>query len=346
MKNKKNLALIIAIVILSVMVLFASCNKKEPIEEETTTTETTTQAPLPEDINPLTGLTGLSKDAQGKRPYAVVVENSPAARPQWGLCTPDIVVEGLVEGGITRMLWLYSDIAPLEKAGPNRSARNNYVEVAEGFDAIYVHLGGSSHAYKLMNNDSTIDHIDGLKTDGYFSRDRSRGVAIEHTAYTKGEWLLKATADKKIRTDIKEEYKNPFKFASSKRTPANACNSALITFSSSYKHTFEYNSEDGLYYNIMNTKPMTDENGKQMSVENVIVIYCNVTYYDTKYAEWNLTKGKGLLITNGGYEEITWEKGKTHDMLKLYSSDGNELELNTGKSWIGFVPEKNVVEFK
>lgn len=347
MRNKKITALIIALVILSMAVLFASCKKgNSEIEPQTEpTTEAATQS-IPEDINPLTGLTGLAKDAQGKRPYAVVVENSPAARPQWGLCTPDIVVEGLVEGGITRMLWLYSDIAPLEKAGPNRSARNNYIEVAEGFDAIYVHLGGSPHAYKLMNNDSSIDHIDGLKTDGYFSRDRSRGVAIEHTAYTKGEWLLKATADKNIRTDIKPEYAVPFKFASAKRTLASACNSALITFSSSYKHTFEYNSEDGLYYNIMNTKPMTDENGKQMSVSNVIVIYCNVTYYDTKYAEWNLTKGKGLYISNGGCEEITWEKGSTHDMLKLYSADGNELELNTGKSWLGFVPEKNAVVVK
>jgi hypothetical protein len=77
-----------------------------------------------------------------------------------------------------------------------------------------------------------------------------------------------------------------------------------------------------------------------MAVNNVIVIYCNVTKYngDAKLVEWNLTSGEGLYISNGGYETIKWEKGKTHDMLKLYDAQGNELQLNTGKTYIGFVP--------
>lgn len=340
MNSKKKMALLLVAVLLFTSCILTSCKKEEAPEPKETTTEATT-APKPQDINPLTGETGLSANAQGKRPVAVVVENSPSARPQWGLCSPDIVVEGLVEGGITRMLWLYSDISVLEKAGPTRSARNNYVEVASGFDAIYVHFGGSSHAYKLMDNDSSIDHIDGLKSGSYFKRDTSRKVSKEHTAYTTGEWLLKAISDKGIRYDIKSGYENPFKFAKEKRTLSQPCNSVTATFSSSYKHTFEYKASDGLYYNKMNSSPMLDDKGNQMSVSNVIIIYCNVTYYDTKYAEWNLNKGSGVYISNGTYENITWEKGSTHDMLKLYGADGNELELNTGKSWIGFVPQAN-----
>ena len=342
---KRKISLLLAITLLFSSCVLTSCKKEDSTIEPipTTTEEPTTQAPEPEDINPLTGEAGLAKEAIGKRPVAVVVENTPAARPQWGLCSPDIVVEGLVEGGITRMLWLYSDISVLEKAGPTRSARNNYIEVAEAFDAIYVHLGGSSHAYRLMDNDPSIDHIDGLKSDGYFSRDKSRNVATEHTAYTTGEWILKAISDKNIRYDIKSEYENPFKFAEKKRTPAQSCNSVTATFSSSYKHTFEFNSQDGLYYNKMNQSPMLDDKGTQMSVSNVIIIYCNVSYYDTKYAEWNLTKGTGVYISNGGAENITWEKGSTHDRFKFYDESGNELELNTGKSWIGFVPKSNPV---
>ena len=76
--------------------LFSSCGKKETIEPDASTTAGTTVAAVASDINPLTGLSGLSADAQGARPIAVMVENSPDARPQWGLCSPDIVVEGLV----------------------------------------------------------------------------------------------------------------------------------------------------------------------------------------------------------------------------------------------------------
>ncbi len=344
-KNRFISALSIVLSLIMVAAVFSSCGKKDKIEEKDPVTESETAAPVQADaadINPLTGLPGLAAAAQGKRPVAVVVENSPEARPQWGLCSPDVVIEGLAEGGITRMLWLYSDISTAPKVGPTRSARHNYVEMAAGYDAIYVHFGGSYAAYSLFSSDSSINHIDGNKGEGsYFKRESSRSAP--HNAYTTGEWLSNAISAKGFRTDVDSAHADPFKFAQDKRTLANPCNSINVTFSGSYKHTFEYHADDGLYYNNMNTKPMVDADGKQMAVSNVIIIYCNVTSYkgDEKLVEWNLTSGKGLYVSNGTYEEITWKKGSVHDMLKLYGADGNELELNTGKSWMGFVPSSN-----
>ena len=347
MEKSKIIKLISAVLTFVLLItVFAGCGGKEPIEPLETNTEepeTTTEA-VPADLNPLTGLTGLSASAQGKRPVAVVVENHPDARPQWGLCSPDIVVEGLAEGGITRMLFMYADIASAPKVGPTRSARHNYVEVAQAFDAIYVHFGGSYAAYNLFSRDSSIDHIDGSKGENsYFKRDKSRGVATEHTAYTTGEWITNAIAAKGFRTDVNSEYAKPFTFAKEKRTLANQCQSIKVVFSSSYKHTFEYDANDGLYYNYMNTNPMKDSEGKQMAVNNVIIIYCNVGSFngDAKLVEWNLNSGSGIYVSNGGYEEITWKKGATHDKLQLFGADGNELVLNTGKSYIGFVPQAN-----
>lgn len=346
MKHSKIFKLIALLAVLTLIVTsFAACSDKDEEGAETTTeavTETTTE-PEPLDINPLTGLSGFPESAQGKRPVAVVVENHPQARPQWGLCSPDIVIEGLAEGGITRMMYVFADITSAPKVGPTRSARNNYIEMAAALDAVYVHFGGSYAAYNLMKSDSGIDHIDGSYDGKYFSRDKSRGVATEHTAYTTGEWITNAIADKGFRTEVDEKYAAPFKFAKQTRTLANQCESVKVVFSNNYTHTFQYDSTDGLFYNVMNTTPMKDADGKQMAVENVIVIYCNVTSLngDAKLVNWNLTSGKGLYFSNGGYEEITWEKGGVHDMLKLYSADGSELELNQGKSWIGFVPQAN-----
>ena len=54
--------------------------------------------------NPLTGLK-MKESAIGKRPVAFMVENTPPARPQWGMddvnYAPDIILEAEVEGGIT-----------------------------------------------------------------------------------------------------------------------------------------------------------------------------------------------------------------------------------------------------
>ena len=88
----------------------------------------------------------------------------------------------------------------------------------------------------------------------------------------------------------------------------------------------------------MNSNRMNDADGTQMAVANVVIISCNVSYYDGKYAEWGLSSGTGYYISNGTYEEIKWEKGSTHDMFKFTDMNGNEIQFNTGKFWIGFVP--------
>ncbi len=357
-KSSKNRLIVFAVAVLLIVALIAGIfiwgkhvkNKAEssvPTTQQTTETPATepptTQAVLVRNINPLTGLPGFNEAAFGKRPIAVVVENSPDARPQWGLCSPDIVIEGVVEGGITRMLWLYADVNTMPKVGPVRSARHDFVEMAEGLNATYIHWGGSQNAYDAIAI-RKIDHIDGMDYSGkYFFRDNSRNVASEHTGYTKGESIAKGLSDLNINTELNSAYYSPFKF-SAQGTPVTlsggTCQSIALAFSSNYKHTFKFNSADKLYYNYINSKSMVEDGGKQMSVTNVIVLYCLVTPLNDylHHIEMDLTGGNGVLAANGGYENITWKKGAPNDMLKLYSADGSELKLNAGKSFIGFVP--------
>ncbi|MEG1550752.1 MAG: DUF3048 domain-containing protein [Oscillospiraceae bacterium] len=322
---------------------FASCGKGKIDQVSTEPTSVPTTESAVKNINPLTGLDDLSSSAVNKRPVAVMVENSPSARPQWGLCSPDIVVEGVVEGGITRMMWLFSDISKAPKIGPTRSARHDYVEVAEGLDAIYVHFGGSNLAYDKIKADK-VDDIDGMVLGSYFARDSSRNVSSEHTAYTTGENIVKAIASKKYRTEVKETYKAPFKFSPElKVLTGGTCNQITAEFSNNYKHTFKYNAEDKLYYNYMNTAEMKDANGKTMAVSNVVILYTNVKSVGDSagHMDWDLKGGKGYYASNGKFEKITWSKGGASERLVIMASDGNELQFNTGKMWIGFVPDLN-----
>lgn len=110
-----------------------------------------------------------------------------------GTLHPDIVFEGVTEAGITRMLWLYSDINKIpDKVGSLRSARHDFVEIAEGLDAIFVHWGGSKYAYSAIS-ERNVDDLDGRSYLGrYFFRDKERtNVAIEHRGYTTREAIDK-----------------------------------------------------------------------------------------------------------------------------------------------------------
>ena len=63
--------------------------------------------------NILTGLYNLSDEAVGKRPVAIMVNNIPAAMPQYGIDKAEVVFEIPVEGHQTRLMCLYGDYTQL-----------------------------------------------------------------------------------------------------------------------------------------------------------------------------------------------------------------------------------------
>lgn len=339
LKNSRFAKLLsLTLALIFVLGAFAGCGK-EPEEETTTQAPSTTQAPKKDVIrNPLTGEEGYSKKLLKNRPVFVVVENHPDARPQWGLTSSDIVWEMVAEGGITRMMLMYADASRIpEKVGPVRSARHYFVDLAEGFDGIFVHFGYSPKAKSQIANHD-VDNINGL-VDNYFYRDSSRGVASEHTSYTTNEAIKNAIADKEYRTEINEDYKSPFKFNKKTKNLSAPCNELTVSYSSGYTYTYTYDKENKVYLSALNGNKFVDSEGTQQNFENIILCYTSITSLnDSKNrVDFDLSEGTGIYASNGSYTEITWKKGDSSDMMKFYNKNGDELSLNTGRTYIGIL---------
>lgn len=99
---------------------------------------------------PLNGAmyTGKEKAAwETRRPLAVMIENTPDARPQSGLLRADIVFEAMAEGGVTRFMAMYYCDAQRDDVtlAPIRSAREVFFNLASGFNRpLYTHVGGAN----------------------------------------------------------------------------------------------------------------------------------------------------------------------------------------------------------
>ena len=328
-------------------------NKDDDNDNSTTTTSSTTQSTTESttlrmgNINPLTGVAGLSDEAVGTRPTAVVVENSAAARPQWGLSSPDVLVEGLVEGGITRMLLLYSDVNEIPKVGPIRSARHDFVEFAECFDSIFVHCGWSTYAEKKIKADN-VNNLNGIQSYSpqFFYRDSSRASkGTEHTGYSNGSYIKATVNAVDYRTDVKQGYEKVFSFVADDGyvTPSNAGESVSFQYSSSAKYSMKYNADDGQYYTYLGSSARKDADGVHLNYKNVLLLYCNVTSMgDSKgCVDMKLENANtGLYFTNGGYEEISWTKTGSASTSKLVikRNNGEALVMNPGTTYIALVP--------
>ena len=369
-KNKKNIAIIAvaAVVVVAIIVtaiVFAVKNKSK--DEETTTqkpstTVSTTAAPAVV-TNPLTGEEGYNKSAVDVRPVACVVENSYYARPQWGIDSksnsPDIILEGEVEGGESRMLWFYADYTSLpDQIGPMRSARPPFIKFSEMFDAIFIHWGQSASkgnyvGAKTVFKQDNVDHINQMTTSGVsylFGRDSSRnGYGVEHTGILHGDKVAQAIKDCGFRTKADNSAYTKFAFNDKEKAMSDtACNTLGLTFSSRTKtRDWTYNADDKMYH----TGDFSNSNigFSDVKRKNLLVLFDNTAYVvkdnyknsgsSETYCNYNLSGGKGKLASLGTVIDITWsvENGK----LSVKDSAGKEVKLNVGTTWIGWGSSNN-----
>ncbi len=347
MKNTKILAVLVLVLALACgggAFLMTSCSGGDESKEAA-------PAPEPEPItNPLTGATaeqGYDENAANQRIVAVVVENSPDARPQWGMddenYSPDIILEGEVEGGITRTLWFFSDYNKMpEQVGPLRSARPPFIRFSECFDSIFVHWGmshskgmyvGASTVFK----DDDVDHINQMSFSndcGLFDRDSSRGVSMEHTGILYGEKIPAAIEEYGCRTEPKIPTKLGFNETAQPMSDIMA-DEIELTFSERTAwetKTWTYDEEDQQYH--------TDAFNNDLKRDNLLVLFDD-TEYITKdnyegpgstgsvtYCDYALGGGEGKLFSQGTVKNIEWKINKH----KLYLIDADATEAAQQKA--------------
>ncbi len=86
------------------------------------------EPPVPEFVNKLTG-EETTEELAGIRPIAMMINNIKAATPQQGISLADVMYEVLAEGGITRLLCLFTDYASLPETGSIRSSRDYFIDL-------------------------------------------------------------------------------------------------------------------------------------------------------------------------------------------------------------------------
>lgn len=222
-------------------------------------------------INPLTGLT-LSNDKVNNRPIAIMINNLHSGQPLLGVSEADIMYECPTEGGITRILGVFKDPSSVPAIGSVRSSRPYFISIAKGLDAIYFHLGGSTHAYEILKS-GYIDSIDLIKGQ-FMWRDQNRlkNLGLEHSALTSGERINEGIKSKAFRTQLDENYKYSQKFSENSQVLSGSDATKITAVFSGYKSTtFTYDEQNQTYLISQFNKPQMDDNvKKQNSKPNII----------------------------------------------------------------------------
>lgn len=335
-KNHRILTIIIIGIILIAVasgVAYAILSRPLPKTEKTVTVKPKPK-PVVKYYSPLTGME-VSSEAATKQPVtAIMIENSPDARPQSGLKDAGVVFEAIAEGGITRFLTLHQEDKP-QLIGPVRSLRMYYVDWLAPFNASVAHVGGSAAALAEVRSGKYRD-IDQFFNAGSYWRATDRYAP--HNVYTSFERLDALNAAKGFTSSTF----TGFARADGKKvdTP-NATRIAIAISSNLYNPLYTYDATTNLYQRNLAGVPHIDREGGQITPSVVIAIKVNeATVMEDGYRQSITTSGSGEadIFQNGTVIKGTWNKADRGSQIIFKDETGKEVALNRGQTWISAVP--------
>jgi hypothetical protein len=258
------------------------------------------------------------------------MDNTVSSRPQVGLSKADMVVEELVEGGLTRLAAFYYSDVPTN-VGPIRSMRASDIAVVSPVHASMVTSGAAPRTIARIQGAHIPFYGEGAK--GMY---RSTERAAPYNLFVHLNEVAKTAQLKKATTP--PDY---LPWGDEQDLPKGV-KATSINAQFSGGHTTEWKFTNGSYHNLNSNAPA----GDQFPATNVLVLRVregDAGYLDpagNHVPETLLTgQGKMLLFHNGRMVAGSWAKGKlAKSPITLTTKKGAELKMPAGHTWIELVP--------
>ena len=290
----------------------------------------------------------VSPGKENPYPSAVIIENHPDARPQFGLSRANLVYEAEAEGGITRFLAVFSGGENLDKIGPVRSARPYFVGWARGLSALFAHSGGSPEALAQIAKENIFD-LNEFYNEKYFWRDKS--TRAPHNLFTSSEKLneylnLKQRKQGKFLSWRFKGGDGGREEPSSEVSKSGSAGEITIGFElPEFAVKWKYDPRNNDYVRYMGGQAHKDANGENIRAKNVAVMYVKARVVDEKLRlkmEY-IGEGEALVCLDGKCEKGEWRKKTDASRVRFYEKNGEEFIFNAGATWIEAVrPEIDV----
>lgn len=313
--------------LLSFALALSACSggdSKEP-KKEAETTPSVTPSVAPAITSPLTGL---AMNKLPKRPVVVVkIDNVSQAAPQDGLDQADMVVEELVEGGVTRLAAFYYSTLP-ERVGPVRSMRTSDIGIVSPVQARIITSGAAPETIAALRAADVPFVQEGAKG---FSRDSSRYAP--HNLFADPRTIAPGLA---VSDQDPVDY---FHFSESNTNPRGKKAASFQAHFGSRSTAWSWTN--GAWVNA-NTFMAPEE---LFTPDTIVALEVEVT--DAGYGGYNGAfvpeshlegTGKAWIFHEGRMVQGTWTKDAPDATITLSKGD-QKLTVPAGKTFVELVPQ-------
>lgn len=267
-----------------------------------------------------------------KIPVSAVIDNHPGALPQKGLQDASIIWEILAEGGITRLLAVFTDRLP-QLAGPVRSARTYFNTIANQYGGLYLHSGGAPDALEeLALKTFSFTDVNEFSNGSTFFRDSKRKAP--HNLFTTNQQLERFIASKSIAPRAQTLYQTSLQ--PQQGTPIQKLS---IPFSPANTESFIW--QDSAWRKTVNDKDWVDETGKPLMFDSIVILSIKDVLVphptEPDFRKYVFTDGEVRLLRDAKEIRGRWNMNE-QGRLELRHTNGELLYLKKGKILFLLVP--------
>lgn len=277
--------------------------------------------------------------------YAVKIENTAAGAPQTGLESADLIVEELVEGGLTRLAAFYWSTLPTS-VGHVRSMRTSDVGIVAPTRAHLVATGGAPQVYGVVEGAGLTVHAEdrgapGFRSDPDKQRPYNRLVdlrALNAEVAPDGVRQARDVADYLPWAPVSPDSASVDPTADDVLSGGRVVSTAAATFSGA--STTRWGFADGVW------RRTNGHASKEFGAKNLVVL--SVPIGDAGYrdpagnpvpATTFEGRGFGWVLQGDEAFEVRWSKARLGSPIVLTDSSGAEVRVAPGRTWVALVPQ-------
>ena len=251
---------------------------------------------------------------------AVKIDNVPAAKPQTGLDTADIVYVEQVEAGLTRLMAVYATELP-ETVGPVRSARESDLELLRQFPD------------PTLIDQAPLNAQPPERTAGAYYRSPNRPAP--HNLYLRPDRLMPSAPGAEALTVTGFRYGDAPLGGTADTSETVRYPATRFTFTWSEQQKGWQVSQDG-------TPTVTSE-GERIAPATVVVQYVPIRkseFHDflgnyTPYTE-TVGSGRAKVLRDGRAFDVEWKRPTAEDGTEFTTADGGPVNFAEGQVWVVF----------
>jgi Protein of unknown function (DUF3048) N-terminal domain/Protein of unknown function (DUF3048) C-terminal domain len=263
------------------------------------------------------------------RVLAVKIDNIVNARPQTGLARADIVYVLPVEGGLSRLMAIFSSRYP-PVVGPVRSAREDDLQLLRQFGRpAFAYSGATPRLLPYIHRTARIVDLYAGRTSGYY-RDLSR--IAPYNLYARTRQLLAQAPGASTAHDIGFQFGPP---------PAggNVTRSVSVSYPSA-SFRFTWSAPKGRWLVSMDGTRAVTAGGVRLSAATVVIQHTTVR--TSRFKEYGFRppfaestgSGTTLVLRDGRAWAGHWSRSTANGGTTFTTASGRPMTFARGQVWV------------